>query len=129
MDKEFLEGLGLQEDAVNILLEQLDQLEQDHKQALAQAQFDGHLALAVERAGGRNLTAIRALLDEKAILSAQQPEVALKDALAELKKSCGYLFESPVPPVFASGTGTGVSSVTEEPKSLAEALREKFRRK
>ena len=129
MEKEFLEGLGLEESAVAAILEAHAQEVSAHQQELEQVRFDASLQQAVARAGGRNLTAIRALLDEAALLAAQDREKAIGNALKDLKKTCGYLFDSPAPPAYAVGTGTRQNFETDEPKSLAVALKEKCKKK
>ena len=129
MDKEFLESLGLEETAVTAILERHTQQEQAHAAALEQVRFDHLLEQAVAREGGRNAVAIRALLDVDALAAAEDRQKAVQDAVKKLKKDCNYLFESPVPPAYATGTGTNRGYVPEEPKSLAEALKEKFKKK
>ena len=100
------------------------------KQELEQAQFDHLLHSAVTSAGGRNVKAIRALLDIPGLSQSEDPQATLKAALEDLKKECGYLFEEKqIPPVYAAGTGTDRIGHRQTENSLAGALREKFERK
>ena len=58
---------------------------------------------AVAAAGGRNLKAIRALLDESALETAQDMSAAAKAAVAAVRKENPYLFGQGA--VFAQNTG------------------------
>ncbi len=124
MKREFLEtlqvaGQPLPEEVIDRILSEQ-----------ARLQFDGELAAAITRAGGRNATAIAALMDMEALRQEQEPAAAIAQALEGLKKDCGYLFETPeAPPPYARGTGTQPSEAPRSPGSLAAALREKFERK
>ena len=129
MEKEFLEGLGLEEAAVSAILERQAQTQEQHAKELAQVRFDSALEQAVSKAGGRNTVAIRALLDVDALAAAEDREQAIRQALGQLKKECSYLFELPAPPVYAAATGTVQGYLPDEPKTLAEALKEKFKKK
>lgn len=106
--------------------EQFNRAVQEHEQAMAQVRFENRLDRAIGDAGGRSRKAIAALLDVEALR--QQSEEALKLALEEVKKECGYLFRTEQPPLYAPGTGTAAVTPAE-PESLAGALREKFERK
>ncbi len=127
MEKEFLEGLGLNEETVAVILERHQLEQQAHQEQMAALRFDSALEQAVTKAGGRNITAIRALLDLETLASADAD--AMEKALKNLKKECGYLFADATPPAYAPGTGTRQTSPVDEPKSLADALREKFKKK
>ena len=129
MEKEFLESLGLNEETVAAILERHGQVVQAHRENLAQLRFETAVEKAVTAAGGRNLTAIRALLDEQALQTAEDTENAIAQAVKDIKKQCAYLFESPMPPAYAPLTGTRQDLSADEPKSLADALREKFKKK
>ena len=138
MEKEFLMGMGLPEEVADRILEEngreLQAVQQDwqnrcdeqaarQEQKLAEANFDAQLRQQILSAGGRNIKAITALLDTQQLMG--QPEEVLLEALAQVKKDCGYLFYAPQVPAYAAGTG---AAATDEPKSasLAEALRERF---
>ena len=129
MEKEFLESLGLNEETVAAILERHGQVVSAHQEDMARLRFDTQVEKAVNAAGGRNLTAIRALLDEQALQTAEDTENAITQAVKDVKKQCAYLFENPMPPAYAVFTGTRQNTPADEPKSLADALREKFKKK
>ena len=129
MEKEFLESLGLNEETVAAILERHGQVVQAHQEDMDRLRFDASVEKAVAKAGGRNLTAIRALLDEPALLASSEQDKDIAQAVKALKKECGYLFESQMPPAYAVGTGTRQTPAVDEPKSLADALREKFKKR
>ena len=117
MDKEFLMGLMEMPEAVAAAI-----LE-EHGKALEGLQ--GQLREAtVNGAVGQ---AITALLDMAALREAEDVEQAATEAVAAVKKECGYLFTQAVPG-YAAGTGARVTGEAEEPMSLADALKEKFGR-
>ena len=110
--------------------EKYDRAVEDHKAELAQAVFAGVLQEAVFNERGRNVKAITALLDVKAIQESEDPRTAAEQAVRELKKEHGYLFcEDMTPPPYARGTGTAFGAKQTAPAGLAGALREKFERK
>ena len=120
MDKVFLENLGVSEQAQEAILQQ-------HQQVLGKVQFDAMLERTVTAAGSRSVKAAVALLDTAALQQADDPAAAAQEAVNQLKKDSAWLFESQVSAPYAPGTGTG-SFTAPEPKTLAEALKAKFRR-
>lgn len=102
MDKAYLEELVGAEAAEEIL--------RRHEGELAALRTQHAVSMAVRSAGGRNETAIRALLDESAIANAENMEQAACSAVASLKKAHGYLFEAPR----VSSPGTGALTVNGE---------------
>ena len=95
--KEFVENLlGQTEEAAAITAE--------YENRVRSMQVDHALQTAVNAAGGRNVTAIRALLDESAIRASEDISAAAETAVAQLKRQHGYLFA--VPQVYAPGTGS-----------------------
>ena len=129
MEKEFLEGLGLTEETVAATLERHGQVVKTHQEDMARLRFDTRVEKAVTAAGGRNLTAIRALLNEQELQEAEDAEAAIAQAVKDIKKQCAYLFENATPPAYAVGTGVRQNMPADEPKSLADALREKFKKR
>ena len=125
MKREFLESLkigqeSLPEDVMEAIL-------QEHGKAVRQLQLESAVQTAVAKAGGRNLKAITALLDMDAIGESQDLAAAAEQAMQQLKKENGYLFESQTPPPYARFTGA--REVTgSEPTTLAGALRERMRK-
>ena len=109
MDKEFLEGLGMDPQAVEAVLQEHEKTVQAHQAQLAALQLQHQVSEAVHKAGGRSVKAISALLDMDGIAQSQNVETALTEALEALKKDSGYLFEEETtPPPYAPGTGTTV---------------------
>lgn len=96
MDRTFLQTL-LGEDAP------IDAILQEHGRVVEHLQFQHSLQQAVDAAGGRNLTAIRALLDEQMLLESENREQALTQALKQVKKDNPYLFETGVAQPYAQG--------------------------
>lgn len=118
MEREFLEGLlGDNAQAVEAILGQ-------HEKELADVVFAGTLSKVIADAGGRNEKAVAALLDMESIRASDNPKAAAEQAVQQLKKEQDYLFAAPAPR-YAPGTGTG-NFTTPEPKSLADALKQKF---
>ncbi len=123
------EGIDAKElqNKITALQEQLAAQEKDHQQKLLDMQFDAALEQAVTAVGGRNLTAISALLDVDALKKDGDRRGAIDTALAALKQQHGYLFEAPAaPPPYAKGTGSQMGHSKQAPTSLAGALRERF---
>lgn len=126
MEKEFLEALGMEPQAVEAVLAEHEKTVQAHQAELAALQLQHQVSEAVHAAGGRNVKAISALLDMDAIRGSEQVENALKDALEALKKDNGYLFGGQVPR-YAPFTGAQEQPV--KATTLAGALRERMKRK
>ena len=116
------------EENSRIWQEKLDQAEETHKKQLHTMKLEHCVETAVSAARGRNVRAITALLDMEALSQAENPGQAAAQALEELRKENGYLFEDAVPPPFAKGTGARQAH-SFGPATLAGALREKFERK
>ena len=118
MDKAFLEGiLGDSPEAVEAIMAQ-------HRKELDDMAFAGVLSKVICDAGGRNEKAVAALLDVESIRSSEDPKQAAVQAVQQLKQEQDYLFVQSAPR-YAPGTGTGTFT-TPEPKSLADALKQKF---
>ena len=125
MDKEFLMGLmEMPEEVVEAILSRHEEAVAAQQEQLRQVKLDGAVALAITAAGGRSRKAIAALLDTAALETAEDPESAAKDAVEQVKRECGYLFAGV--PGYAVGTGGTDGGWSEEPMSLAAALKEKF---
>ena len=102
-----------------------NQAVESHRAELARRELASTVEAAVQKAGGRSVKAICALLDMDAIRSAEDVPAAMEQALTELKKDNGYLFEAPTPPPYARFTGTG-QGAEHLPATLAGALRERM---
>lgn len=93
--------------------EKYNQAVEEHKQQMADLEFDGILKDAITTAKGRNAKAIRALLDVDALKGSKNRDGDIKAALETLKKDSGYLFEGEqTPPPYAGGAGGGVPTAT-----------------
>ena len=126
MEREFLEGLGMDPQAVEAVLEAHQRTVQAHQAQLAAAQLQQQVSEAVLGAGGRNVKAISALLDLEGIAQSEDVPGALREAIGALKKESGYLFHGTVPQ-YARFTGS-----QEQPakvSTLAGALKERMRKK
>lgn len=95
--KEFIENLLGQ-------TEQADAIIAEYERRMRCHRVENAVNLSIRDAGGRNVTAIRALLDESAIGLSEDVASAAETAVARLKQAHGYLFE--VPQVYAPGTGS-----------------------
>ena len=104
MDKEYLLTLVGEEAAEAIW--------QKHQQALRALGCSHALSAAVRNAGGRNETAIRALLNESEILNADDMDAAAASAVEGLKRQHAYLFAAPQ--VTSPGTGSAPVAATME---------------
>ncbi len=118
-----------EENATKSWQEKYNQAVDAHRQEMETLVFGHNLEKAVLSAKGRNLKAITALLDVDALKTSENQQTALEEALQNLKKDCGYLFQTETPPPYARGTGTALSEETKSPATLAGALLEKFERK
>ena len=118
MDKEFLEGLGLEEAAVEAVLAA-------HAAQVAQLQLSHQVELAIGNAGGRNHKAISALLDMESLAKAEDLQTAAAEAVAAVKAENGYLFEAV--PKYAKFTGKAEPGQGNEPTTLAGALRARMK--
>lgn len=120
MDKVFLESLGMPEEVQAAVLSR-------HQQVIGKLQLDAMVENAVAGASARNVRAAMAMLDTAAIAAAEDPALAAKEAVAQLKKDNAWLFHGPAYAPYAPGTGVGVVAQSE-PRTLAAALREKFKK-
>ena len=103
----------------------LRQAEEKHQEELRSLRFSGALDSAIHQAKGRNLTAIRALLDLEALKGGKEED--LSSAVEALREEVPYLFETkPFVPGYARGTGEVNPLREESPLTLAGALKERF---
>ena len=119
--KEFIENLlGQTEEAAAIAAE--------FDSRIRSMTVEHALQSAVTAAGGRNITAIRALLDESAIGASEDIAAAAQSAVARCRRQHGYLFEEPR--VYAPGTGSSRNDgyTMEELGKLSLSEYRKYRR-
>jgi hypothetical protein len=101
--KDYITSLGLPEEAAAGILARHEEVVAGFAQQLRNQAVDAAVKQAVSAAGGRNLTAIRALLEESAF--GEDPEADARAAVARVKRENPYLF---LGPVSAPGTGTPI---------------------
>ena len=134
MKREFLQALmEMPKEVVDAIMaengrdiQQLRTSCQEWEQKYHAARLDGAVGMAIGKAGGRNQKAITALLDLQALRQAEDIQTAAAQAVENVKRECGYLFDTL--PGFAPGTGAVQLGAEEEPQTLAGALKEKFGR-
>lgn len=102
---------------------------EEHTQQLDALRFQNRLDGAILRAKGRSPKAICALLDLEILQASEDQPRAIEEALTELKKTSGYLFDAEPAPYYARGTGAWQGAQDKSPTTLAGALKEKFERK
>ena len=117
------------EEAAKAWEEKYNRAVADHKDQLAQLDFDRTLSESILKAKGRNPKAITALLDVQSLKASENRQQAIEEALETLKRDSRYLFEGDVPPPYARGTGAYHAPQEKRPTTLAGALREIFERK
>ena len=87
----------------------IEEMEETSKKTLEekirQVEFSYLLRQAVAECGGRNQKAVEAMLNLQALQEAENPEIATREALWALQRENPWLFQTPVPPPYAPGTG------------------------
>ena len=116
LEKQFLVDLVGEEAAEQIWGAHLGALEQ-RERAL---RGDFAISRAILSGGGRNETAIRALMDTEGILSAEKPDLAAAKAIRDLRREHGYLFRT------AQGFPAAAPVISRE--DLADMTMEEYRR-
>ena len=101
MQKDFIDSLGLDEQTAQKIMEAHQQVVEGYEQRIRSLTVDAAVQQAVTAAGGRNLKAIRALLDESAF--GDDAAADAKAAVATVKRENPYLFA--MAQVTAPGTG------------------------
>ena len=100
MRKELFDELGLEESAAQAILAEHQRVLEEYQGRIRSMAVDSAVKQAVFAAGGRNLKAIRALLDESAF--GDDPEADAREAVNAVKRENPYLFAAAVT---APGTG------------------------
>lgn len=121
MDRTFLEGL-LEDGAV------IDAILQEHESTVKRMEFQHSLQQAVTAAGGRNLTAIRALLDEEGLFGSENQEQAMADALKKLKRESPYLFESRMEQPYSAGKPAQLGYSMEDLGAMSMSQYKRYRK-
>ena len=108
----------------------IEEILQEHGRIVNALEFQHSLQQAVSAAGGRNLKAIRALLDEEVLLGSENREQAMEQALRQLKKENPYLFEGGITQPYAAGAAArmGQGASMEDMGAMSMAEYKRFRR-
>ena len=126
MDKEFLLQQGLSPEGAEAVLQAHQQTVAEYEGRLRAMGAESALKQAVTAAGGRNLTAIRALVDEAVIAESQDMDTAAKQAVEALKQENPYLFA--VTQAYAPGTGTAPARTGYSMEELGKLSLADYRR-
>ena len=111
MQKEFMDSLGLDPETAEKILQAHQQVVHTYEERIRTMTVDAAVHQAVTAAGGRNLKAIRALLDEST--RGEDPVAGARAAVAAVKRENPYLFAAAA--VTAPGTGGfGQQGYTQE---------------
>lgn len=111
MNQEFLSGLGLEEETVTQILEEV---EREQQQTLFQTELHKQLELA----GAKSVKAAVALLDQEGLSLEEGTISGLSEQLSQLKEDHPYLFQTELPRAVASAMGGG-----ESERSLFSVIR------
>ena len=101
MEQDFIASLGLDEATAEALRNEHQKIIDAYESRIRAITIDAAVKQAVSAAGGRNLTAIRSLMDESAL--GEDVEAGAAAAIAAIKRENPYLFAAPQ--VTAPGTG------------------------
>ena len=102
MQQDFIDNLGLDEETAALVRSEHQKVIESYESRIRTLTVESAVKQAVAAAGGRNLTAIRALMDESAIEG--DIEAGARAAVARVKRENPYLFGAMQ--VTAPGTGT-----------------------
>lgn len=123
MQKEFITALGVEETAAQAVLDEHLRIVDQYRQQLRAQAVDSAIKQAVSAQGGRNLTAIRALLDESSF--GEDVEADAAAAVTAVRRENPYLFAAAT--VTAPGTGTATAP-TYTPSDLGKLSYADYRR-
>ena len=101
MEQDFIANLGLDEATAELVRSEHQKIVDAYESRIRAITIDAAVKQAVSAAGGRNLTAIRSLMDEAAL--GEDIEAGAAAAVAAIKRENPYLFAAPQ--VTAPGTG------------------------
>lgn len=105
MEQDFIDTLGLDEATAQAVRAEHQKIVDAYESRIRSLTVDAAVKQAVAAAGGRNLTAIRALMDESAF--GDDIDAGAKAAVAAVRRENPYLFAAMQ--VTAPGTGTPAS--------------------
>lgn len=98
------------------LTQDLDNKEKEWQGKVKDMEFENNLDKAITGAKGRNVKAIKALLDVDSLKASKNLDTDLKDAITALKKDNNYLFDDEKAPApYSGGAGTGAKGTDRDP--------------
>lgn len=105
-----------------------EQAEKDAAAKVAEMEFSGRVDSAITAAKGKNLKAVKALLDIDALKASKNQEADIKSALEALKKGNGYLFDAEQVPPPLGAPGAGNTPITPPPPAhtMAQSIKEQL---
>ena len=106
MEQDFIDTLGLDEATAQLVRAEHQKVIDAYESRIRSLTVDAAVKQAVTAAGGHNLTAIRALMDESAF--GEDIEAGAKAAVARVKRENPYLFGG-MTQVTSPGTGAPTS--------------------
>ena len=121
--KEFIETLITDPQVAEAILAEHQKVVSGYEERMQSALRESALKQAVTAAGGRNLTAIRALIADDS-LAGDDPDAAARMAVAAVKRENPYLFAGAVT---APGTG-GAAPMGYTQQELAKLPMSEYRR-
>ena len=101
MEQDFIDTLGLDEATAQLVRSEHQKVVDAYESRIRSLTVDAAVKQAVAAAGGRNLTAIRSLMDESAF--GEDIEASAKAAVAAIRRENPYLFAG----VQVTSPGTG----------------------
>jgi hypothetical protein len=102
------------------LTKDLETKDAEYASKIADMEFNDVLSNAIKEAGGRNVKAIKAMLDIDTLKASKNRSDDIKTALESTKKSDGYLFGSSEP-INSAVSKTGVSEGGGDPMAAIRA--------
>ena len=112
MEQDFIEALGLDEATAQLVRSEHQKVVDAYESRIRALTVDAAVKQAVTAAGGRNLTAIRSLLDESAF--GGDVEAEARAAVAAVKRENPYLFGAMQVTSPGTGTPTAMGYTQEE---------------
>ena len=112
MEQDFIDGLGLDETTAALVRSEHQKVVDAYESRIRAMTVDAAVKQAVTAAGGRNLTAIRALMDERAF--GEDVEAGARAAVAAVRRENPYLFGTAQVTSPGTGAPTAMGYTQEE---------------
>ena len=94
--------------------------EKEAAEKIAAMQFESIIEREIIKAKGKDVKAVRAMLDTESLKASKNQEADVKAAVGQLADEKGYLFDvGSTPPPYAAGTGTHVINSKYSPEENA----------